>query len=111
VARALVAVGAIRLLLLAANCVVARGMKSLGLITSKLNICTASYLRSKRGKRKAVSCALRLALARMANPLAMKEEDLKLLLAADAHIGTKNVDPNMERYIWKRRADGAWRSS
>jgi len=47
----------------------------------------------------------------MANPLAMKEEDLKLLLAADAHIGTKNVDPNMERYIWKRRADGAWRSS
>jgi small subunit ribosomal protein SAe len=42
----------------------------------------------------------------MANPLAMKEEDLKLLLAADAHLGTKNLDPNMERYVWKRRADG-----
>lgn len=43
----------------------------------------------------------------MANPLAMKEEDLKLLLAAEAHLGTKNLDPNMERYVWKRRSDGA----
>jgi len=42
----------------------------------------------------------------MANPLAMKEEDLKLLLAAKVHIGTKNVDPQMERYVWKRGADG-----
>jgi len=42
----------------------------------------------------------------MANPLALKEEDLKLLLAANVHIGTKNVDPNMEAYVWKRRTDG-----
>jgi small subunit ribosomal protein SAe len=42
----------------------------------------------------------------MANPLALKEEDLKLMLAAKVHIGTKNVDPQMERYVWKRGADG-----
>jgi small subunit ribosomal protein SAe len=40
------------------------------------------------------------------NPLALREEDLKLLLAAKAHIGTKNIDPQLERYIWRRRNDG-----
>jgi small subunit ribosomal protein SAe len=42
----------------------------------------------------------------MANPLALKEEDLKLLLAAKAHVGTKNIDPNQQRYVWRRRIDG-----
>jgi small subunit ribosomal protein SAe len=38
--------------------------------------------------------------------LSLKEEDLKLMLAANVHIGTKNTDPNMEKYVWKRRQDG-----
>jgi len=42
----------------------------------------------------------------MAAPLALKEEDLKLLLAAQVHVGSKNVDPNMQRYVFKRRSDG-----
>jgi small subunit ribosomal protein SAe len=42
----------------------------------------------------------------MSNPLALKEEDLKLLLAAGCHIGAKNCDPNMRRYTWRRRNDG-----
>jgi len=42
----------------------------------------------------------------MANPLALREEDLKLLLAANAHIGAKNCDANMTRYVWRRRKDG-----
>jgi small subunit ribosomal protein SAe len=42
----------------------------------------------------------------MSNPLALKEEDLKLMLAAQCHIGTKNCDPNMKRYTWRRRNDG-----
>lgn len=42
----------------------------------------------------------------MANPLAFTEEDVKLMLAAGVHIGTKNCDPNMQRYVWKRRQDG-----
>lgn len=43
-----------------------------------------------------------------ANPLALKEEDLKLMLAAGVHIGTKNLDPNMARYVWKRKNDGIY---
>jgi len=42
----------------------------------------------------------------MSNPLALREEDLKLLLAANSHIGAKNCDANMERYVWRRRKDG-----
>ncbi len=37
---------------------------------------------------------------------ALKEEDLKLMLAAKVHIGTKNIDPQQHRYIWRRRQDG-----
>jgi len=44
----------------------------------------------------------------MANPLALKEDDLKLMLAAGVHIGTKNLDPNMEKYVWKRKPDGVY---
>jgi small subunit ribosomal protein SAe len=40
--------------------------------------------------------------------LAMKNEDMKLLLAAKVHIGTRNVDPQMERYCWNRRTDGVY---
>jgi small subunit ribosomal protein SAe len=40
--------------------------------------------------------------------LAMKDADLKLMLAAKVHIGTKNVDPQMERYCWNRRNDGVY---
>jgi small subunit ribosomal protein SAe len=35
-----------------------------------------------------------------------KEEDIKLMLAAHSHIGTRNLDPHMNRYVWRRRADG-----
>lgn len=38
--------------------------------------------------------------------LSLKENDLKRMLAAKSHIGTKNSDPNLERYIWRRRQDG-----
>jgi small subunit ribosomal protein SAe len=44
----------------------------------------------------------------MANPLSLKEEDLKLMLAANVHIGTKNCDANMRRYVWRRKQDGIY---
>ncbi|KAI3912865.1 hypothetical protein MKW98_012807 [Papaver atlanticum] len=44
----------------------------------------------------------------MANVLSQKEEDIQMLLAADAHLGTKNVNFQMERYVFKRRADGIY---
>jgi len=34
------------------------------------------------------------------------EEDIKLLLSAQSHLGTKNCDVHMEPYVWKRRVDG-----
>jgi small subunit ribosomal protein SAe len=42
----------------------------------------------------------------MANPLALKEADLRLMLAAQVHVGSKNCDPNMQTYVWRRRHDG-----
>lgn len=39
---------------------------------------------------------------------ALKEEDLKLMLAARVHIGTKNIDPQQHRYVWRRRQDGVY---
>jgi len=41
------------------------------------------------------------------NPvLALREADLKMMLAAKVHLGTKNADPQAHRYIWRRRIDG-----
>ena len=42
----------------------------------------------------------------MANPLALREEDVKLMLAAKVHLGSKNIDPSMGQYVWRRRSDG-----
>jgi small subunit ribosomal protein SAe len=38
--------------------------------------------------------------------LALKEEDVKLMLTAKVHEGSKNLDANMGRYVWRRRQDG-----
>lgn len=34
------------------------------------------------------------------------EDDISKMLVAQVHVGTRNLDPSMERYIWKRRNDG-----
>jgi len=35
-----------------------------------------------------------------------REDDIQKMLAAEVHIGTQNLDPKMEPYLWKRRQDG-----
>jgi len=35
-----------------------------------------------------------------------KEEDIQKMLACQVHMGTRNLEPAMERYVWKRRSDG-----
>lgn len=35
-----------------------------------------------------------------------RDEAIKLLVAAQAHLGTKNVDSKMAEYVWRRRQDG-----
>jgi small subunit ribosomal protein SAe len=37
--------------------------------------------------------------------LVLKDEDVKMMLAAQVHIGAPNVDYRMERYVYKRRED------
>ena len=38
--------------------------------------------------------------------LALKEDDVTKMLAATTHIGSTNVDFQMEQYVYKRRSDG-----
>ena len=38
--------------------------------------------------------------------LSQKESDIQLMLAAQCHLGTKNCDFQMERYVYRRRNDG-----
>ncbi|ORX88509.1 putative 40S ribosomal protein s0 [Basidiobolus meristosporus CBS 931.73] len=45
-------------------------------------------------------------MSRLPAALNATEEDIQLLLSAQAHIGTKNCEVAMQPYIWKRRADG-----
>jgi len=44
----------------------------------------------------------------MALNLNLQESDLKLMLASKAHLGTRNLDPQIERYTWRRRQDGVY---
>ncbi|KAL6956176.1 hypothetical protein U1Q18_026792 [Sarracenia purpurea var. burkii] len=40
--------------------------------------------------------------------LSTKEADIQMMLAAEVHLGTKNVDFQMQRYVFKRRNDGIY---
>ncbi|XP_011048610.1 PREDICTED: 40S ribosomal protein SA [Populus euphratica] len=48
------------------------------------------------------------AAAATAKALSQKELDIQLMLAAEVHLGTKNCDFQMERYVFKRRNDGIY---
>ena len=40
--------------------------------------------------------------------LSQKEADIQMMLAASCHLGTKNCDYQMERYVYRRRNDGLY---
>jgi small subunit ribosomal protein SAe len=44
----------------------------------------------------------------MAENLTQQEKDIQMLLACNAHVGTKNLDYQMEGYVWKRKPDGVY---
>ncbi|KAL1829314.1 hypothetical protein ACET3Z_007726 [Daucus carota] len=44
----------------------------------------------------------------VARELTSKEADIQKMLAAEVHLGTKNCDFQMERYVFKRRNDGIY---
>jgi small subunit ribosomal protein SAe len=37
--------------------------------------------------------------------LSQREQDIHMMLTADVHLGTKNCDFQMERYVFNRRTD------
>ena len=37
---------------------------------------------------------------------AQKKKDFQMMLATSTHLGTKNLDFQMTRYVWKRKPDG-----
>jgi len=37
-----------------------------------------------------------------------REDDIQKMLACQVHIGSRNLDPSMGRYVWKRRSDGVY---
>jgi small subunit ribosomal protein SAe len=41
-------------------------------------------------------------------PLNLQSQDVQKMLTCSVHLGAKNLEPAMERYIWKRRADGVY---
>ena len=42
--------------------------------------------------------------------MSLKEDDVTKMLAATTHIGSTNVDFQMEQYVYKRRSDGNFHS-
>jgi len=44
--------------------------------------------------------------SKLPSALSATDDDIQMMLAAQAHIGSKNCDKQMEPYVWKRRPDG-----
>jgi len=40
--------------------------------------------------------------------LSPTQEDIQRMLACQVHIGTRNLEPGMDRYMWSRRNDGVY---
>jgi len=40
--------------------------------------------------------------------LSLTESDVKLMLAANVHVGSKNCNPQMRRYVFRRKKDGIY---
>jgi small subunit ribosomal protein SAe len=47
-------------------------------------------------------------MSQLPTVLNAREEDIQKMLACQVHIGSRNLEPSMERYIWKRRSDGVY---
>ncbi|KAL1239488.1 Small ribosomal subunit protein [Trichinella pseudospiralis] len=52
------------------------------------------------------SCSKGVTSIIMSDYFQLRKDDARLFLAAETHIGSRNVDFQMEQYVWKRRSDG-----
>jgi hypothetical protein len=48
----------------------------------------------------------KMAPANLPACMAATSQDIEMLLAAQTHLGSKNLQVHMEPYLWKTRADG-----
>lgn len=55
-----------------------------------------------------LSCIASVSASGSKMALSQKESDIQLMLAASCHLGTKNCDYQMERYVYRRRLDGIY---
>ena len=49
---------------------------------------------------------LKMAPANLPACMQATSQDIETLLAAQSHLGSKNLQVHMEPYLWKTRADG-----
>jgi len=47
-------------------------------------------------------------MAQVPPALNPREDDIQKMLACQVHLGSRNLEPGMLRYIWKRRSDGVY---
>lgn len=47
-----------------------------------------------------------MAPANLPTSMHATSQDIEMLLAAQSHLGSKNLQVHMEPYLWKTRADG-----
>jgi len=47
-------------------------------------------------------------MAQVPPALNPREDDIQKMLACQVHLGSRNCEPGMLRYIWKRRSDGVY---
>jgi len=45
-------------------------------------------------------------MSQLPQSLNAQEDDVAKMIACGVHLGTRNIDPSMAPYLWKRRADG-----
>jgi len=47
-------------------------------------------------------------MSQLPQALSVSEDDVSKMIATSTHLGSRNVEPAMEPYMWKRRADGVF---
>lgn len=53
-----------------------------------------------------VASTVKMAPANLPSVFNATSQDIEMLLAAQAHLGSKNLQVHMEPYLWKTRQDG-----
>jgi hypothetical protein len=65
-----------------------------------------TFFLSKQQRKKAHSQAPKMAPSNLPSIFNATSQDIEMLLAAQCHLGSKNLQVHMEPYLWKTRADG-----